>query len=154
MKPTLFAFLIFLSVSCLAQNTGANTATSATQLQQALVAQTQAVAQAQKSKDGDTLKRLLTDDFQQVGSEGKLHDKDDFTGDAKDGKLTDYTLYNLKVLSIDENAAIVTYDAVIHMTEGDDLLAPRYQHLSDVWVKQGDQWRLRFQQATARRPID
>ncbi len=149
MKQIIFAILIFISVNCAAQ-----AATSATQLQQALVAQTQAVAQAQKSKDGDTLKRLLTDDFQQVGSEGKLHDKDDFTGDAKDGKLTDYTLYNLKVLSIDENAAIVTYDAVIHMTEGDDLLAPRYQHLSDVWVKQGDQWRLRFQQATARRPID
>ena len=149
MKQIVFAILIFISVNCAAQ-----TAASATQLQQALVAQTQAVAQAQKSKDGDTLKRLLTDAFQQVGSEGKLHDKDDFTGDAKDGKLTDYTLYNLKVLSIDENAAIVTYDAVIHMTEGDDLLAPRYQHLSDVWVKQGDQWRLRFQQATARRPID
>jgi hypothetical protein len=150
MKPILFAFLIFLSVSCLAQNMGI----SATQLQQSLVAQTQAVAQAQKSKDGDTLKRLLTDDFQQVGSEGKLHDKDDFTGDAKDGKLTDYTLYNFKVLPVDGTAAIVTYDAVIHMTEGDDLLAPRYQHFSDVWVKQGDQWRLRFQQATARRPID
>src|SRR6202167_6461336 len=149
MKQIVFAILIFISVNCAAQ-----TAASATQLQQALVAQTQAVAQAQKSKDGDTLKRLLTDAFQQVGSEGKLHDKDDFTGDAKDGKLTDYTLYNLKVLSIDENAAIVTYDAVIHMTEGDDLLAPRYQHLSDVWVKQGDQWRWRFQQATARRPID
>jgi hypothetical protein len=149
MKQVVFAILIFISVNCAAQ-----TAAPATQLQQALVAQTQAVAQAQKSKDGDTLKRLLTDDFQQVGSEGKLHDKDDLTGDAKDGKLTDYTLYNLKVLSIDENAAIVTYDAVIHMTEGDDLLAPRYQHLSDVWVKQGDQWRLRFQQATARRPID
>jgi len=149
MKQIVFAILIFISV-----NSAAQTAAPATQLQQALVAQTQAVAQAQKSKDGDTLKRLLTDDFQQVGSEGKLHDKDDFTGDAKDGKLTDCTLYNLKVLSIDENAAIVTYDAIIHMTEGDDLLAPRYQHLSDVWVKQGDQWRLRFQQATARRPID
>jgi hypothetical protein len=148
MKQIVFAILIFISVNCVAQ-----TVTSA-QLQQALIAQTQAVAQAQKSKDGDTLKHLLTDDFQQVGSEGKLHDKDDFTGDAKDGKLTDYTLYNLKVLSIDEKAAIVTYDAVIHMTEGDDLLVPRYQHLSDVWVKQGDQWRLRFQQATARRPID
>jgi hypothetical protein len=148
MKQILFTVLIFLSISCFAQNAGISA------LQQALIAQTQAVAQAQKSKDGDTLKRLLTDDFQQVGSEGKLHDKDDFTGDAKDGKLTDCTLYNLKVLSIDDNAAIVTYDAVIHMTEGDDLLAPRYQHLSDVWVKQGDQWRLRFQQATARRPID
>jgi hypothetical protein len=155
MKQILFAVLIFIPVSCLAQTTGANLGTSASsQVQQLLIDQTQAVAQAQKSKDSDTLKRLLTDDFQQVGSEGKLHDKDDFTGDAKDGKLTDYTLYNLKVLSIDDNAAIVTCDAIIHMTEGDDLLAPRYQHLSDVWVKQGDQWRLRFQQATARRPID
>jgi hypothetical protein len=152
MKQPFLILLMFLSVSCMAQT--AREETSSAQLQQALIAQTQAVAQAQKSKDGDTLKRLLTDNFQQVGSEGKLHDKDDFTGDAKDGKLTDCTLYGFKFLSIDDNAAIVTYDAIIHMTEGDDLLAPRYQHFSDVWVKQGDQWRLRFQQATARRPID
>jgi hypothetical protein len=152
MKQAFLILLMFLSVSCMAQT--AREETSSTHLQQALIAQTQAVAQAQKSKDGDTLKRLLTDNFQQVGSEGKLHDKDDFTGDAKDGKLTDCTLYNFKFLSIDDNAAIVTYDAIIHMTEGDDLLAPRYQHFSDVWVKQGDQWRLRFQQATAKRPID
>ena len=149
MKPIMFAMVMVVSIYCSAQ-----TGTSPALLQQGLIAQTQAVAQAQKSKDGDTLKRLLTDNFQQVGSEGKLHDKDDFTGDAKDGKLTGYTLYNFKFLSIDDNAAIVTYDAVIHMTEGDDLLAPRYQHFSDVWVKQGDQWRLRFQQATAKRPID
>jgi hypothetical protein len=149
MKRTLFVILIFISVYCFAQ-----AGSSSAQLQQALIAQSQTAAQAQKSKDGDTLKRLLTDDFQQAGSEGKLHDKEDFIGDAKDGKLTDYTLYNFKVLPLDDNAAIVTYDAVIHMTEGDDLLAPRYQHLSDVWVKQADQWRLRFQQATARRPID
>jgi hypothetical protein len=42
---------------------------------------------------------------------------------------------------------------VIQMPE-DDVPAPRYQHFSDVWVKQGDQWRLRFQQATAKRSID
>jgi hypothetical protein len=149
MKQIMFAILMVASIYCAAQ-----TGTSPALLQQALIDQTQAVAQAQKSKDGDALKRLLTDNFQQVGSEGKLHDKDDFTGDAKDGKLTHCTLYNFKFLSIDDNAAIVTYDAVIHMTEGDDLLAPRYQHFSDVWVKQGDQWWLRFQQATAKRPID
>jgi len=138
---------LLFALTCPAQTTGGGVGT-------ALIAQTQATALAQKSRDGEALKRLLTDDFQQVGSEGKLHDKDEFIGDAKDGKLTDYTLYNLKVLPVDENAAVVTYDAVIHMIEGDDLLAPRYQHLSDVWVKQGEQWRLRFQQATARRPID
>jgi hypothetical protein len=154
MRQILFAVLIFLPVSCLAQSTGASAGAIAAPLQQTLIAQTQAVAQAQKSKDGEALKRLLSDDFQQVGSEGRLHDKGDVIGDAKDGKLTDYTLYEFKVLAVDENAAIVTYDAVIHRTEGDDLLAPRYQHFSDVWVKQGEQWRLRFQQATARRPID
>jgi hypothetical protein len=151
MKQILFVVLTFLSVACLAQGTNA---VANAQLQQTLIAQTQAVAQAQKSKDGDSLKRLLTDDFQQVGSEGKLHDKDEFTGDAKGGKLKDCTLYNFKLLSIGDNAAIVTYDAVIHGTEGDDVLVPRYQHLSDLWVKQGEQWRLRFQQATTRRPID
>ena len=143
------AFSIGLALSCSAQ-----TATVAPPLQQALIAQTHAVAQAQKSKDADTLKRLLTDDFQQVGSEGRLHDKDDFIGDAKDGKLTYYTLYGLKVLPVDENAAIVTCDAIIHGTEGDNVLVPHYQHLSFIWVKQGDQWRLRFQQATAKRPVD
>jgi hypothetical protein len=55
---------------------------------------------------------------------------------------------------VDDNAAIVTCDAVIHGTEGDNILVPHYQHLSFVWVKQVDQWRLRFEQATARRPID
>jgi hypothetical protein len=154
MKQIWFTILFSLSVCCSAQTTTAGGGARTAQADQILISQTQAVAQAEKSKDSDALKRLLTDDFQQVGSEGKLHDKDEFIGDAKDGKLTDFTLYNLKVLPVDENAAIVTYDAIIHMTEGDDLLAPRYQHVSDVWAKQGEQWRLRFQQATARRPID
>lgn len=151
MKRIVAALPIFCALSCFAQIAGS---TGTTALQQTLVAQTQAVAQGQKSKDGDALKRLLTDDFQHVGSEGKLHDKDEFIGDAKDGKLKDSTLYSCTVFSLDENAAIVTCDAVIQGTEGDDVLVPRYQHLSYVWVKQGEQWRLRFQQATARRPVD
>ena len=144
------AVVLFFSLLCSAQIANSGDAT----LSQTLISQTQAVAQAEKSKDGDALKRFLADDFQQVVSEGKLHDKGEFIGDAKDGKLTNSTLYSIEVLPVDEKVAIVTYDAIIHMTEGDDLLAPRYQHLSDVWVKQGEQWRLRFQQATARRPID
>jgi hypothetical protein len=149
---SVIALSFFLALACSAQTAGGGA--RSTQADQILIGQTQAVALAQKSKDGDALKRLVTDDFQRVGSEGKLHDRDDLVGDAKDGKLTDYSLYNFKVLAVDDHAAIVTYDAIIHMTEGDDLLAPRYQHFSDVWVKQGEQWRLRFQQATARRPID
>jgi hypothetical protein len=59
------------------------------------------------------------------------------------------------VVPVNEDAAIVTCDCVIHMPEGDAAgLAPRYQHISDLWVNPDDQWRLRFLQATVVRPID
>jgi len=159
MKCFVFA-LVFVSMiggclSCVAQPTpAAASAKPLTPLEESLIAQSQAVPQAERAKDAGALQRLLSDDFQQVGSEGTLHEKRDLLDDAREGKLTDFTLYNFKILSLDENAAIVTFDAVIHQPEGDEDLAPRYQHVSDVWVKQGDQWQLRFQQATARRPVD
>jgi len=153
MKNVLFTVLVCLPVSCFAQQT-ANSTRSLSPTENTLIAQSEAISQAQKGKDTETLQRLLTDDFQEVGSEGKLHPRPEFLDDAKEGKLKDFTLYNLSVLAVNDNTAIVTYDAIIHEPEGDDGLAPRYQHVSDIWVKQADQWRLRFQQATARRPID
>jgi hypothetical protein len=124
-------------------------------LEQTLIANTNAVPEAQKNRNVDFLKRTLTDDFVSVGSEGKLHDKEEMLTIAHDGELKDYYTYNLRVVPVDDDSAIVTYDCIIHMPEGDAPgLAPRYQHISDLWVKQDDQWRLRFQQATAARPID
>jgi len=124
-------------------------------LEQTLIANTNAVPEAQKSKNVDFLKRTLTDDYVFVGSEGKLHDREEILGSARDGELKDYYTYNLRVLPVNDEAAVVTYDCVIHMPEGDAPgMAPRYQHISDLWVKQDQQWRLRFQQATAARPID
>ena len=124
-------------------------------LEQTLISNTNAVPEAQKSRNVDFLKRTLTDDFVFVGSEGKLHDKEEIVGSAREGELQDYYTYNLRVLPVNDEVAVVTYDCIIHMPEGDAPgMAPRYQHISDLWVKQNDQWRLRFQQATAARPID
>src|SRR6476646_10920108 len=124
-------------------------------LEQALIGNTKSVPEAQKIKNVDFLKHTLTDDFVLVGSEGKLHDKEEIVESARDGELKDYYTYNLRVLPVDDDSALVTYDCIIHMPEGDAPgMAPRYQHISDLWVKQDDQWRLRFQQATAARPID
>jgi hypothetical protein len=152
------AMLLFCSavtVPGLAQTSANPNSKPLSPLEQTLIANTKAVPEAQKKMNVDFLKRTLTDDFQQVGSEGKLHGKDEIVDDAREGKLKDYTVYNAKVLPVDDSAAIVTYDCIIHMPEGDaPLMAPRYQHISDLWVKQGEQWRLRFLQATAARPID
>jgi len=124
-------------------------------LEQTLIANTKAVPEAQKSKNVDFLKRTLTEDFVFVGSEGRLHDKEEIIVTARDGELKYYYTYNLRVVPVDDEAAVVTYDCIIHMPEGDAPgMAPRYQHISDLWVKQDDQWRLKFQQATPARPID
>ncbi len=132
-----------------------NSAKPLSPLEQALISNTKAVPEAQKGRNVDFLKRTLTDDFVFVGSEGKLHDKEEILGSAREGELQDYYSYNLRVLPVNDEVAVVTYDCIIHMPEGDAPgMAPRYQHISDLWVKQNDQWRLRFQQATAARPID
>jgi hypothetical protein len=141
--------VVLLSLAAAAQ-----TAKPLSELEQTLINHAEAVHQAQKAKNADFLKRTLTEDFRAVGSEGRLHDKEEFVGDAADGTLKDYTVYNPRVLPVDDTSAIVTYDAVIQAPEGDFDVAPRYQHFSDLWVKQADQWKLRFQQATPRRAID
>jgi hypothetical protein len=153
MKLSVLVIMVVLLPKCLAQGP-LSAAPALSPAEHALIGKTKMVMEAERSKDLETLKRVLTDDFQQVASDAKMHGKDDALDDAREGNLKDYALYDFKVLPVDDNVAIVTYDTVIQMPEGDDGLAPRYQHFSDVWVKQGDQWRLRFQQATARRSID
>ena len=158
-KPSLknlafIACLLCFSIVTFAQVQG-NAPKPLSPLEQSLIASTKAVPEAQKSKNVDFLKRTLTDDFVFVGSEGRLHDKEEIIETARDGELKDYYTYNLRVVPVDDEAAVVTYDCIIHMPEGDAPgMAPRYQHISDLWVKQDDQWRLKFQQATPARPID
>lgn len=158
-KFVFIACLCYFSIACFSiagfTQASGNQAKPLSPLEQTLITNTKAVPEAQKTKDVAFLKRALTDDFLAVGSEGKLHDKEEILGSAHDGELKDYYAYNLRVVPVNDEAAIVTYDCVIHMPEGDvPGMAPRYQHISDLWVKQGEQWRLRFQQSTAARPID
>jgi hypothetical protein len=153
-KTGFIACLLCFSLTGFAQGSE-NASKPLSPLEQTLITSTNAVPEAQKSKNVNFLKRTLTDDFVSVGSEGKLHDKEEAVESARDGELKDYYTYNLKVLPVDDNAAVVTYDCIVHMPEGDAPgMAPRYQHISDLWVKQDDRWRLKFQQATAARPID
>ena len=99
-------------------------------LEQTLIANTKAVPEAQKSKNVDFLKRTLTDDFVFVGSEGKLHDKEEIVESARDGELKDYYTYNLRVLPVNDEAAVVTYDCIIHMPEGD---APAWRRAISIF---------------------
>lgn len=147
-------FLFFLlPASVLAQSS--QSAESSGSLAQVLMEKSNEVHSLRKSKDVNGIKSLLADDFGYVGGDGRLHHRDELLGDMQDGTLRDFKLYGPEAVQVDASAALLTYNAILDMREGDDPgMAPRYQKVSDLWVKQGSEWRLKFEQATPVRPID
>ena len=129
-------------------------AQSADSVAEALIAKSKAIPDALRAKDAKALTDLLASDFKVVSSEGQLHDRGEVIGAAGEGVLRDFIFYNPQVTRVDENSAIVTYNLIVTMPEGDDSLAPRYQKISDLWVRTDGEWRLKFEQATPLRSVD
>jgi hypothetical protein len=119
-------------------------------LEEQLISYEKSIPEAQKKHDIDFYKHTLTDDFVAVGTDAKIHDKNEILEDLRSTDLVEYRPYDLQVVQLNDGAAVVTYDVIIRMSRYDEDI-PRYQHISSVWVKQADQWKLRFQQATAAR---
>jgi len=118
-------------------------------LEQVLIANTKAVPAAWKKKDADFFKRTLTDDFLEIAIDGKVYGKNDVLEGVHMADVQEYSPYDARIVPINPDfAVIVTYDCIVRMNLGEEPV-PRYQHISNVWVKQGDEWRLKFQQATA-----
>jgi len=151
MKLLLALLCIALCASCLAQTAQSP---ASDPLAQELIEKSKAVPQAVESKDLRMLNQLLASDFRMVGSEGQLHDRGELLGAAEEGALRNFMFYSPHVTRIDDNSAIVTYNLIVTMPEGDDLMAPRYQKISDLWVRSGDDWRLKFEQSTPLRSVD
>ena len=120
-----------------------------------LTAKSNQVQSLRKLKNISGIKLQLTDDFEYVGGDGRLHHRDELLDDMQDGTLRDFKLYDPRAIQIDSGTALLTYSVILDMREGDDPgMAPRYQKVSDLWVRQGDEWRLKFEQSTPLRPID
>lgn len=117
-------------------------------LAQQLIGYEKALPEAQKKKDVNFYKQALTDDFIGVGTDAKTFSRADVLENLPAVELVEYRPYNIDVVQLNDGAAVVTYDVIIRMARYDEEI-PRYQHISSIWVKQGEQWKLRFQQATA-----
>ena len=94
-------------------------------------------------------KNTLTDDFSFVASDGQLYGRQDMVDQFAQGGV-DILPYEMKVISAGDNVGIVTYNVVFRVPPAEDQgPPPRYQHFTTVWVKQGDTWKMKFQQMTA-----
>jgi hypothetical protein len=120
------------------------------QLKETGIANEKSLIAAQMKDDSSFFKRVLSDDFSLVGIDGQLLQGEEAANGLGDSDLIELTPYDMKVVPLGDLGAIVTYDAIVREAPQEDQgPPPRYQHFSSVWVKQGDQWKLKFHQATA-----
>ena len=142
-----------LVLSCVISNASAqNTNPPAKTLsptEQELIASEKGFISAAKKGDAAFFKRTLTDDFSYVYYDGQLSSRQDMIDEWGEGGK-DLLPYDMKVVTAGDGVAIVTYDVVLRVPPAEDQgPPPRYQHFSTVWVKQGDAWKMKFQQRTA-----
>jgi Domain of unknown function (DUF4440) len=144
-----------VALSCLlASSTGASAQAALaekplTPTEQTLVAAEKSFVDAAKKGDVAFFKRTLTPDFSFVAFDGELYDRQDMLDQFAGGGV-DILPYEMKVVSAGDGVAIVTYNVVFRVPPAEDQgPPPRYQHFSTVWVKQGDTWKMKFQQMTA-----
>lgn len=117
--------------------------------EQALVAAERGYIDAAKKGDVAFFKQTLTNDFSYVSYDGQLYQRQDML-DLYVQAGTDISPYEMRVVSAGEGVAIVTYNVIYRVPPTEDQgPPPRYQHLTTVWVKQGDAWKMKFQQMTA-----
>jgi hypothetical protein len=119
-----------------------------TALEQSMIGSEKTFIAAAKKGDGAYFKRTLTDDYSMVGSDGQLHDREETLGEFSSGGI-DLMPYNISVVALSDSAVIVTYDVVMQIPATEDQgPPPRYQRWSTTWIRQGDQWKIKFQQST------
>lgn len=145
MKSALAILIMFCCAACLAQQANAP-AKPLTPFEQTLVDAEKGFIEAEKKGDIAFFKKTLADDFSIVAFDGQLYSRQDMLDQFAHGGV-DLLPYDMKVLQVGDDVGIVTYDVVFRVPASEDQgPPPRYQHFSTVWAKQGDVWKMKFQQ--------
>jgi hypothetical protein len=149
MKNWFVVCLVFCTVYIVSAQSANTSSKAPSPLEQTLMNSEKSFVEAAKKGDVAFFKRTLTDDFSFVQFDGQLYSRQDML-DQFGGGGTDLMPYDMKVVMAGDGVAIVTYDVVLRVPAAEDQgPPPRYQHFSTVWVKQGDAWKMKFQQMTA-----
>ena len=122
---------------------------------QALIAKSRAVLEAEKTKDVSTLNNLLAESFRSIDVAGDFGSRKEMLGSAQEGFVKDFLFYEPQALRIDNDSVLVSYNTAITLSDAavqelaeDNLTWPRYSKISDLWVRQDGDWKLKFEQVT------
>ncbi len=120
-------------------------ATTTSAFDQELINNEKAFLDAQERGDAEYVRNAVADDFMMIETNGDSSGKTELTHGIKPPEKPEPKpfLYQWHVVQLSPDCAVVTYNSVHRGAPID-----RYQHLSDTWVKQNGQWKLKFQQTT------
>ena len=147
------SFLIF-AAACTTEPTtntnmssNANTTKSAAPSEADITAKEKAVWDTLKKKDLAAFGNMLASDYIEVGDDG-VFDKAGIIADLKDLNLTDATFSDWKMLPIDNDAVILTYNTNLKGTFKGEAVPPGPYHSAAVWVNRDGKWQSFFYQQT------
>ena len=100
--------------------------------------------QAQQAKDLAYAERTVASDFRGVALNGDSFERRELIDDFRDGLTKEARIYEVQVVRVSDHCAVVSYSQILPSEH------TRYRHLSDTWVKEGGEWKLKFQHRTPR----
>lgn len=96
-------------------------------------------------RDRAQVEALLAEDFQEVGSSGRVWDRQTIVELLAAENCTPPTAEEMHYIQITADVALITYRAV----RIDSNTGTRKETLrSSLWIKESDKWRVRFHQGT------
>ena len=117
-------------------------------LEALLEANVKAEWEAFKNKDKKAFSDLLTDDFVGVEDDNQgQRTKPIATAEIDRSVISSYNLFALKVLPLNPDAALVTYELTMMFPPK---AATRFKRVlvSEIWIKRNGQWKERYYQET------
>jgi len=151
-----FLSLLIFAAACTTEptiNTGTNSNANMSMSKTAapseadIIAKEKAAWDTLKKKDYDAFGNMLASDYLEVTDNG-VFDKAGIVADIKDFELTDATFSDWKMLPIDNDAAIITYNTTLKATYKGKEVPPGPYHSAGAWVNRDGKWLALFYQQT------
>lgn len=149
----------FMALACLVPVYGANSQAAASErrpdssaaerkLQQALEANVKAEWDAFKNQDKQAFADLLAEDFMAVEDDNQgMRNKSVAVAEVDRALVSNYSLFAVKVLPLNETAALVTYELTMQFPPRAQVRFKRVL-VSEVWIKRNGKWKQRYYQET------
>lgn len=94
-------------------------------------------------KNAERVAALLSDDFREFGSSGRVYTKDEIIATLQQEPDTPISAVDVEVRLLSDHVALVTYKSIVALPEGESTALR-----SSIWANEDGRWTMLFHQGT------